>query len=244
MIEKSSILEHLLELRNRLMWVVAVFVVAFVVAYIFKLDIYSFLVQPLADSYEGDERRMIFTGLTEAFFTYINLSFFAAFIISFPFIAFQAYQFLAPGLYKNEKALLYPFVFISPILFLLGAAFVYYFIMPLALKFFISFESGAGETDLPIQLEAKVSEYLSFVTHMIIGFGLAFQLPVILLLLAKVGLIKLDFLERNRKIAVVIILIAAAILTPPDVISQTGLAVVLYGLYELSILGIKRLKNA
>jgi sec-independent protein translocase protein TatC len=237
---KSTILEHLLELRNRLMWVVGVFVIAFIAAYIFKTDIYSFLVQPLADNYVGDERRMIFTGLTEAFFTYVNLSFFTAFIISFPFIAFQAYRFLAPGLYKNEKSMLYPFVFLSPILFLLGAAFVYYFIMPLALEFFISFESGADETDLPIQLEAKVSEYLSFVTHMIIGFGLAFQLPIILLLLAKTGLVKLDFLQRNRKIAVVIILIAAAILTPPDVISQSGLAVVLYGLYELSILAIRR----
>lgn len=236
---KSAILGHLLELRNRLMVVVIVFALAFVAAYIFKTQIYGFLVQPLADAYGGEERRMIFTGLTEAFFTYINLSLFAAFIITFPVIAAQLYKFLAPGLYKKEKRFIFPFAFMSPLLFLLGAAFVYLFIMPLALKFFISFESGQG-TAMPIELEAKISEYLSFVTHMIIGFGLAFQLPIVLLLLAKTGLVKVEMLKRNRRIAIVIIIVAAAILTPPDVVSQLGLAVMLIALYELSILAIMK----
>ena len=183
---------------------------------------------------------MIFTGLTEAFFTYVSMSIFAAFLLTFPFMAAQFYQFLAPGLYKKEKGFLFPFVFIAPILFFLGAALVYLFIMPLALEFFLSFETPAGEADLAIELEAKISEYLSFVMHLIIGFGLAFQLPIILVLLAKVGLLKVEFLKRNRRIAAIIILISAAILTPPDIISQAGLAVVLYGLYELSIIAIRR----
>lgn len=244
MSKKSTMLEHLLELRNRLMLVTLTFVAAFIAAYIFKTEIYTFLVQPLADAYEGEQRRMIFTGLTEAFFTYINLSFFAAFVITFPLMSSQLYLFLSPGLYKKEKGFLFPFVFAAPILFLVGAAFVYLFIMPLALEFFISFESSAAESQMPIQLEAKVSEYLSFVTHMIIGFGLAFQLPIVLIMLAKTGLMKVEFLQRNRRFAVVIILICAAILTPPDVISQMGLAAVLIALYELSILAIKRPKNA
>lgn len=245
---KSTIFEHLLELRNRVMWSSLVLVATFALAYVFRLEIYSFLVEPLAQAYHGEshgeQRRMIFTGLTEAFFTYIKLALFAAVIVSFPFLAAQLYLFLAPGLYKRERKFMFPFIFLAPILFWLGAAFVYYFIMPLALEFFLSFESPASQSQLPIELEAKVSEYLSFVMHMIIGFGLAFQLPIILLLLAKTGLMKVEYLQRNRKIAVVIIFIASAILTPPDVISQTGLAVMLMALYELSIFMIKRIKNA
>lgn len=241
---KSSIFEHLLELRNRLMWSSLVFVITFCVAYYFNTEIYSFLVEPLADAYNGEHRRMIFTGLSEAFFTYVQLSVFAAFVVSFPFIAAQVYLFLAPGLYKREKKFLFPFIFISPLLFWTGATFVYYFIMPLALEFFISFESPATtSSQIPIELEARVSEYLSFVQHMIIGFGLAFQLPIILILLAQTGLLKVEYLQRNRRYAVVIIFIVAAILTPPDVISQTGLAVMLMALYELSIFGIKRINR-
>jgi len=241
---KSSIFEHLIELRTRLMWSALVFVTTFAVAYIFKNEIYSFLVEPLAAAYHGEERRMIFTGLTEAFFTYIKLGMFAAFIVSFPFIAAQLYIFLAPGLYKKERKMLMPFIIISPILFWLGAAFVYYLIMPLAMEFFLSFESPATQSKLPIELEARVSEYLSFVMQMIIGFGLAFQLPVILILLGKIGVLKVEYLQRNRRFAVLIIFVAAAILTPPDVISQTGLAVMLMALYELSIFFIKRINNA
>jgi len=237
---KSTIFEHLLELRNRVMWSALVFTLVFCVAYYFNTEIYSFLVEPLAAAYHGEERRMIFTGLSEAFFTYVQLAVFAAFVISFPFIAAQLYLFLAPGLYKRERKFLFPFIFISPILFWLGAAFVYYFIMPLALEFFISFESPANSSsNIPIELEARVSEYLSFVQHMIIGFGLAFQLPIILMLLAQAGILKVEYLQKNRRYAVVIIFIVAAILTPPDVISQTGLAVMLMALYELSIFAIK-----
>lgn len=237
--EKSSILEHLLELRNRLIKSVLFFLVAFVVAYVFAEEIYAFLVQPLADLTHGEGRRMIFTGLAEGFFTYIKLALFAGFILAFPFLAAQGYMFLAPGLYKNERGFLIPFLVLAPALFACGAAIVYYYIMPLAWAFFLQFETVGVDGSLPIQMEARISEYLSLVMHLIIGFGLAFQLPIILLLLAKTGVIDAEFLAKRRKYAVVIIIIMAAILTPPDVISQLGLAGILYALYEISILAIK-----
>lgn len=241
--QQSTIFEHLLELRTRLVRASIWFVLAFVITYAFKTDVYAFLVQPLAEAQasqsEGEAHRMIYTSMGEAFFTYIKMSMFAAFVLAFPMISAQIYLFIAPGLYKREKRFLLPFVAVAPILFFAGAAFVYYFIMPLAMEFFLSFESSGEGAEVPIELEAKVSEYLSFVMHMVIGFGLAFQLPIILMLLAKTGLMKVEYLQRNRRIAVVVIFVVAAILTPPDVISQTGLAVMLMALYELSIIGIK-----
>lgn len=240
---KSTIFSHLNELRQRLCYAAICFVVTFAFAYVFKEKIYGFLVEPLAEQYTGEDRRMIFTGLTEAFFTYVNMSMFAAFVVSFPFFAIQLYLFLAPGLYKKEKRFLFPFVFVSPMLFLAGGAFVFYFIMPLALEFFVSFEVPATQAQLAIQLEAKVSEYLSFVMQMVVGFGLAFQLPIVLMLLAQTGLLKVEYLQRNRRYAIVIIFVVAAILTPPDVISQTGLALMLMLLYEISILAIKSIRS-
>jgi sec-independent protein translocase protein TatC len=154
-----------------------------------------------------------------------------AFFVSFPVVGIQLYLFLAPGLYQREKKFLIPFLAACPILFFLGAAFVYYFIMPLAWEFFLSFETSQ------IELQAKVSEYLALVMHLILGFGISFQMPIVLILLAKIGILQPEVLTKNRKYAFVIIIIVAAILTPPDVISQLGLASVLYALYEISIVG-------
>jgi sec-independent protein translocase protein TatC len=242
--ELMPLVEHLIELRDRVVYSVLALIAGFAISYMYAGEIYNFLVRPLAHIY-GEEagRRMIYTGLTEAFFTYMKLAFFGGFILAFPVIATQMYRFIAPGLYKKERDFLLPVLVASPVLFAAGAALVYYFIFPLAWRFFLGFESTGGEGQLPIQLEAKVSEYLSLVMTLIMGFGLAFQMPVILLLLARVGLVSADMLVKRRKFAIVGIFIAAAVLTPPDVISQIGLAVPLLLLYEISVLVIRRLEK-
>jgi sec-independent protein translocase protein TatC len=234
--EELPIGEHFRELRRRLMMVVGAILIAFFITYGFAGHVYQFLVAPLADLYEGQEnRRLIYTGLTEAFFAYIKVSFFSAFILAFPIIAYHLYKFLAPGLYKKEKVFLAPFLIASPVLFLMGAAMAYYFVFPLAWSFFLSFEEFGGGGQLPIQLEARVSEYLALVIHIILAFGLAFQMPIILTLLAKAGFITADSLRKKRKYAVLCVFILAAVITPPDVVSQIGLAVPLLLLYECSI---------
>jgi sec-independent protein translocase protein TatC len=233
------LIEHLLELRTRLLWSIGAFIIAFAICYYFSTQIYGFLARPLADILHqqgGGERRMIFTALYEAFFTYLKVAFFGAFCISFPMWATQLWLFIAPGLYRSEKRALLPFLLASPVLFVLGAALAYYFIFPLAWKFFISFETPPGGGALPVQLEAKVSEYLSLVMHMILAFGVAFQLPVALTLLAKVGIISAAGLKKGRRYAIVGMFAISAIITPPDIISQIGLAVPLILLYEISII--------
>ncbi len=232
------LIDHLMELRTRLMWSVGAFGIAFAVCYYFSGQIYGFLAQPLADILQQQghgDRRMIFTALYEAFFTYLKVAFFGATFFSFPIWATQLWLFVAPGLYKSEKRAITPFLVASPFLFVMGAALAYYFIFPLAWKFFISFETPGDNGGLPVQLEAKVSEYLSLVMHMILAFGIAFQLPVLLTLLAKVGIVSVDGLKKGRRYAIVGMFVAAAVLTPPDIISQIGLAVPLILLYELSI---------
>lgn len=231
---KVSIIDHLEELRRRLIKTFLFFVVVLFIAYFFADDIYQILVEPLAKASHGEDRKMIYTSLTEAFFTYLSLALFAAFFVTFPFMAMQLYRFLAPGLYKREKQALLPFLVAAPILFLLGAMMVYFIVMPLAWEFFLSFETTSA-TGVPIKLEAKVDQYLSLVMHLIIGFGIAFQLPIVLTLLAKIGIVTVDGLKRNRRYALVIIVIVAAFLTPPDVISQLALSAALYTLYEASI---------
>jgi len=233
----TPLIAHLVELRRRVMVAVAAWLLAFIGCYLLIEPIYGFLVEPLAQSFAGaEQRRLIYTSLTETFFTYIKLALYAGLIVAFSVVATQAYLFLAPGLYKNEKGVLLPYLIAGPLLFFAGAAMAYYGVMPVAWEFFISFEAPRGGAGLPIELEAKVSEYLSLVIQIIFAFGLSFQLPIILTLMVRTGMLKTQTLRTGRKYAVVILLIAAATLTPPDIISQIGLFLPLYLLYEMSIL--------
>src|ERR671910_184148 len=197
---QMPLLDHLIELRNRLMWACGAIFVGFVICYLFADHIYAFLVQPLADVYQGQTgRRMIYTGLTEAFLTYIKVAFWAGAFLTFPFVAVQLWMFIAPGLYRTEKQAFAPFLAATPILFFLGGALVYYVIFPLAWTFFLSFETPGGPGTLPIELEAKVNEYLSLVMKLIFAFGLCFQLPVVMTLLARAGLATSKGMASKRR---------------------------------------------
>jgi len=235
------LLDHLIELRRRLLWSAVAFLLCFFICYYFSQDIFSFLAKPLADVMEaqGGAKHLIYTHLTEAFFTYIKVAFFGAASLAFPVIAAQLWMFVAPGLYRSEKKAFAPFLIATPVLFILGAALAYYFIFPVAWKFFASFQSANGAGGLPIELDAKVGEYLDLVMKLIFAFGVAFQLPVALSLMAKVGIVSSVGLKKYRRYAYVGMFIIAAILAPPDVITQTGLALPLILLYELSIIAAK-----
>lgn len=235
------LLDHLVELRRRLMYALLAILVLFIACYFFATHIYGFLVQPLADilAEKGAERRMIFTALHEAFFTYVKVAFFAAMFLGFPVIAVQVWKFVAPGLYKNERSAFLPFLIATPGLFFIGGAMAYYVIFPLAWRFFLGFELSGDNGGLPIQLEAKVDQYLSLVMQLIFAFGLCFEMPVVLLLLARVGLFSAEDMRKKRRYAIVVAFVCAAVLTPPDVISQIGLALPIILLYEVSIYAVR-----
>lgn len=242
---KMPLLEHLLELRKRLMYAALSFIVAFFGCYFVSEQIYGFLVRPLADimAEMGGSQRMIYTALTEAFFTYIKVAAFGGAVIAFPVFAGQLWAFIAPGLYRHERKAFLPFLLVSPVLFTAGAALVYYFVIPMAWHFLLGFQTTQEQTVLPIQLEAKVGEYLDLVMKLIFAFGLSFQMPVALTLMGRVGLVTSTGLAAKRKFAIVGVFIFAAILTPPDVISQIGLALPMIVLYELSIISVRMVEK-
>ena len=237
----TGFISHLTELRKRLINSFIFLIIFFIGCYFFAEHIYGFLLEPFAKAVkdDGSNRRLIFTALQETFLTYLKVSFFTAFFVTCPFILMQIWKFIAPGLYKHEKIAILPYLILTPLLFFLGGMLVYYLIMPLAFKFFLSFESTGISTTLPIQLEAKVNEYLSLIMRLIFAFGISFQLPILLNLLAKIGVVNSSYLKKSRRYVIVIIFSVAAILTPPDPITQIGLAIPLLLLYELSIITVR-----
>ena len=243
MSEPATFLSHLVELRNRLLRAVVVWLLASCFCYLFAEDLYRFLLQPLADAFAGEQRRLIATSLTETFVTYIKLAIYGGFFLAFPYVAAEVYLFVSPGLYRKERGVLLPYLVAAPVLFLLGAALAYYFVMPKAWAFFISFETPQLAEGLPLVVEAKISEYLSLAMQIILAFGLSFQLPVVLTLLVRVGLISVEQLTKGRRYMIVILASIAAVITPPDVLSQILLLIPLYTLYELSILVCRRIER-
>ena len=231
--------QHLAEFRRRIIFCLIFFLAAFVICYFFSEKIYQFLLQPFLEiSSQHQNHRLIYTSPGEAFATYLKLSLSSSLFFSFPIFATEIYLFLSPALYKNEKKNILLIFFFAHFLFLCGAIFAYFFILPATLEFFSSFEvkGSAADAIIAIQLETKISEYLNFVTKLLLGFGIAFQLPILLLFLIKVGFLSANDLRRKRRYWIVIIFILAAILTPPDVMSQISLASLLILLFEIVIL--------
>lgn len=254
----APLIEHLAELRTRIIWSMIAFMVAMVLCYTVWNPIYNFLTQPICHALEAREQEcgLILLKLQEGFFVAIRISLLGGFALAFPVIAYQMWRFVAPGLYRNEKQAFLPFLLASPIMFFLGAAFAYYIILPMAYDFFLGFQQGpltlpddgaagaAGDNPMAaIVFQGSVDEYLSLTTKFILAFGLSFQLPVLLTLMGKAGLVSAEGLASVRRYAVVAILVLAAFATPPDVISQVVLFVVVFGLYEISIHLVRRIEK-
>lgn len=236
--KKMPLLEHLIELRSRLLYAAAGFVIAFIVCFYFAQPIFDFLAKPLADVLhaQGKDRSFIYTDLTEVFFTQVKVAAFGALCLAFPIIASQIWAFIAPGLYRNEKNAFLPFLVATPVMFLVGAAFLYYVLLPMMWHFFLGFETTDVSGNMPIELVPKVADYVSLVMKLVFAFGFCFELPVLLTLLARVGIVTSASLKSKRRYAIVGVTVVAAIFTPPDVLSMTSLAVPMIALYEVSIL--------
>ena len=242
-IKEMSLIEHITELRKRLLWSFVYILIIFVICFYFADQLFSFLAYPLINLLDTENGQgFIYTALQEAFFTELKIAFFFALFFSFPLVAIQIWKFIAPGLYTNEKKAFLPFLVATPILFFAGGSMVYYLIAPLAWKFFLSYQNF-NSSGIPIRLEAKMGEYLSLMMRFIFAFGLAFQLPVVIGLLAKTNLVSHTSLKKFRKYAIVIAFLAAAFLTPPDPFSQISLALPIIILYEISIFIAKRIQN-
>ena len=248
----APLIEHLAELRTRLIRSALAFIVGMVICFTVWNPIFDFLTAPLCQALAENGQEgcgLILIKLQEGFFVAISISLLGGLVLSFPFISYQLWRFVAPGLYRNEKNAFLPFMIASPFMFLLGASFAYYIVTPLAFDFFLGFQQTAslnadGEFETSaIEFLGSVQEYLSLTIKFIVAFGLCFQLPVLLTLLGKAGLVSSRGLADVRKYAVVAILVLAALVTPPDVITQVILFVVIYGLYELSIQLVKRVER-
>ena len=234
-LEEMSLIDHLTELRKRLLWSFVYILIVFIICFYFAEKLFSFLAFPLVNLLDTENGQgFIYTALQEAFFTELKIAFFFALFFSFPLIAIQIWKFIAPGLYTKEKKAFLPFLLATPILFFAGGSMVYYIIAPLAWKFFLSYQN-LNTSGVPIRLEAKMGEYLSLMMRFIFAFGLAFQLPVVLGLMAKVNLVTYQSLKKFRKYAIVMAFLSAAFLTPPDPFSQISLALPIIFLYEISI---------
>lgn len=236
----QPLIEHLIELRTRLIWSLAAFFIAFIACFAFAKQLFNYLVYPykwavIWAHLDVAKSQLIYTAPQEFFFTQVKVAMFGALVIAFPIIAAQIYKFVAPGLYKNERNAFLPFLFASPILFLMGAALVYFFFCPMVMWFFLKMQQSPTDGEVAISLMPKVSEYLSLIMTLVFSFGIVFQLPVITTLLARVGLLTSSWLAQKRKFAIVLAFIVAAVLTPPDPMSQIGLALPTILLYEISI---------
>ena len=234
--KKIFLSNHLIELRNRFIYFFLFFSASFLISYLFIEDIFNFVINPFIDSVDFKEnKRLIYTGLAEAFFSYLKLALVSAFIFSSPFFIYQIWAFVAPGLLKREKKIIFPFLFLIPLMFLLGFVFLYYFIIPIAWDFFIAFDTSGLEKSFTLELEPKINEYISLTLKLAFAFGIAFQLPTAIFLLTILGLTSPTDLQKKRRFVIVIIFLVSAIITPPDVISQIGLAIPVICLYEFSI---------
>lgn len=242
---KAPLLDHLIELRQRLMRAMIAIFIAFIVCFYFASDIFNILIVPYERA-AGPLReiKLIYTAPQEYFFTQMKLALFGALFLAFPVIANQVYKFVAPGLYRNERKAFLPFLVATPILFAIGAMLVYFAVMPLAMKFFLSMEQDGGPGRASIELLPKVNEYLGLIMTLIFAFGLVFQLPVVLTLLARAGMVGEETLKSRRRWAIVISFIVAAVLTPPDPISQISLALPTIALYEISIICVRYVEKA
>ncbi len=239
--QSYTLKEHFFEIKSRFLRVFFAFISCFIICYYFSEDIYNILLAPLAKLGSDNIRKVIYTGLTEAFFTYIKLATFVSFMMIMPIIATECYFFISPGLYLDEKKYAAFILFMSPILFWCGSIFVFYFVMPRAWQFFVSFENN--NIVIPIILEAKISEYLNLVIQLIMAFGIAFQIPIIILILNLMKILKVKDLKKKRRLSIIINFVIAGVLTPPDVLSQFALAIPMILLYEISIIMCQFVEN-